>query len=118
MAYLVKPIKQSDLEPVITLAMRRFEQLQSLRSETANLRDSLETRQTIEKALVVLMQWAKEGKEDALHHLEKLAGAQQLDMVEIAQMILAAEETLRPPGAPPSIVESIPPVDGKPASST
>jgi len=118
MAYLVKPIKQSDLEPVITLAMRRFEQLQSLRTETTNLRNSLEARQTIEKALAVLMKWAKEGEEDALHHLEKLAGAQQLEMIEIAQMILAAEETIRPPDhAAPPVAEGKPPVDRKPPSS-
>ena len=30
MAYLVKPIKQADLEPAIALAMRRFEQFQAL----------------------------------------------------------------------------------------
>jgi response regulator NasT len=33
MGYLVKPIKQADLEPAIALAMRRFEELQALRRE-------------------------------------------------------------------------------------
>jgi two-component system, response regulator PdtaR len=32
MGYLVKPLKPADLEPVIALAMRRFEQFQELRS--------------------------------------------------------------------------------------
>jgi diguanylate cyclase (GGDEF)-like protein len=31
LAYLIKPIKQADLEPAIALALRRFEQLQALR---------------------------------------------------------------------------------------
>jgi response regulator NasT len=31
MGYLIKPIKQADLGPTITLAVRRFEQLQALR---------------------------------------------------------------------------------------
>jgi response regulator NasT len=31
MGYLVKPIKQADLEPTIVLALRRFQQLQQLR---------------------------------------------------------------------------------------
>ena len=30
LAYLVKPIKQADLEPAIAIAMRRFEQFQAL----------------------------------------------------------------------------------------
>ncbi len=34
MAYLVKPIKQADLEPAISLAMRRFRQLQTVQKET------------------------------------------------------------------------------------
>ena len=33
LGYLVKPIKQADLEPVIVLAVRRFEQFQELRKE-------------------------------------------------------------------------------------
>ncbi len=39
MGYLVKPIKQADLAPVIALAVRRFsEQFRQLRKETADLR--------------------------------------------------------------------------------
>lgn len=102
MAYLVKPIKQSDLEPVITLAIRRFQQLQTLRSEAAGLRDSLASRESIERALGVLMKWAKEGEEDALDRLESLAASKKLDTAEIAQLILAAEEAIRPSEGKPS----------------
>jgi response regulator NasT len=42
MAFLVKPIKQADLEPAIALAVRRFEQFQALRQEAADLRQALE----------------------------------------------------------------------------
>jgi response regulator NasT len=94
MAYLVKPIKQSDLQPVITLAMRRFEQLQSLRRETATLRGSLQGQTTIEQALRVLMKWAKQGEEDALRRLQKLASDKNLQLAEIAQLILLAEAAL------------------------
>ncbi len=34
MVYLVKPIKQADLEPAIGLATRRFEQFEALRRES------------------------------------------------------------------------------------
>jgi len=101
MAYLVKPIKQSDLQPVITLAIRRFEQLQSLRKETATLRGSLEGQAAIEQALRVLMKWAKQGEDDALRRLHKLADDKNLTLVEIAQMILVAEGALEDGQATP-----------------
>jgi response regulator NasT len=50
MGYLVKPIKQADLEPVISLALRRFEQVQTLQREAADLRQALEDRNAIERA--------------------------------------------------------------------
>ena len=42
MAYLVKPIKQADLEPAIGVAVRRFEQFEALRREAADLRQASE----------------------------------------------------------------------------
>ncbi len=50
MAFLVKPIKQQDLQPTITLAMRRFEQFETLRRESADLRQALADRKVIERA--------------------------------------------------------------------
>jgi len=55
LGYLVKPIKQTDLEPAIALAMRRFEQFEALRQEAADLRQALEDRKTIERAKGILM---------------------------------------------------------------
>ena len=43
LAYLVKPIKQADLEPAIGIAMRRFEQFQALRKETSDLKQRSKT---------------------------------------------------------------------------
>lgn len=40
MAYLVKPIKQADLEPAIALALRRFRQFQTLQNEAAGLQQT------------------------------------------------------------------------------
>lgn len=51
MAYLVKPIKQANLEPAISLAMRRFRQFQTLRKDTADLRQALEVRKLVEPCL-------------------------------------------------------------------
>lgn len=97
LAYLVKPIKQADLEPAIALAMRRFEQFQSLRKEATDLRQALEDRKLIERAKGLLMTKAGLDEQDAFRRLQKLASAKNRKLVEIAQMILTAEEALQPP---------------------
>jgi response regulator NasT len=96
LAYLVKPIKQADLEPAIAIAMRRFEQFQALRQESANLKQALEDRKVIERAKGILMKKAGLDEHDAFRRLQKLASDKNRKLVEIAQMILTAEEALGP----------------------
>ena len=48
-AYLIKPIKQADLGPAISLALRRFEQFQAVGKEAADLRMALENRKIVEQ---------------------------------------------------------------------
>ena len=97
MGYLVKPIKQADLEPVIALAMRRFEQFQELRKEAADLRQALEDRKTIERAKGILMKKVQLDEHDAFRRLQKLASEKNLKLVEIARIILTAEEAFESP---------------------
>src|SRR5947209_13120176 len=92
LAFLVKPIKQADLEPAIAIAMRRFEQFQALRKEAADLKQALEDRKVIEKAKGVLMRKANLGENDAFRRLQRLASDKNRKLVEIAHMILTAEE--------------------------
>lgn len=97
LAYLVKPIKQSDLETAIGIAMRRFEQFQALRKEAADLKQALEDRKIIEKAKGVLMKKAGLDEHDAFRRLQRLASDKNRKLIEIAQIILTAEEALEPP---------------------
>jgi response regulator NasT len=92
MAYLVKPIKQADLVPAIGLAMHRFDQFQALRKETTDLKQALEDRKVIEKAKGVLMKKAGLDEPAAFRRLQKLASDKNRKLIEIAQMILTAEE--------------------------
>src|SRR5262249_29155639 len=50
LGYLVKPIKQADLEPSIALAVRRFEEFQALQKEAADWRQAAQDRKIIERA--------------------------------------------------------------------
>jgi len=96
LGYLVKPIKQSDLEPTIALAMKRFEQFQALRQETADLRQALEDRKIIERAKGLLMKKVGLDEQEAFRRLQKLAMDGNRKMVDVARMVLTAEEAFMP----------------------
>jgi AmiR/NasT family two-component response regulator len=92
LGYLVKPIKQSDLQPTIALAVRRFEQFEALRKEASDLRQALEDRKVIEQAKGVLMKRADLDEDEAFRRMQKLASEKSKKLVELARMILVAEE--------------------------
>jgi response regulator NasT len=92
LAYLIKPIKQADLEPAIAIAMRRFEEFQSLRQDAADLRQALEDRKIIEKAKGIFMKKTGLAEQEAFRRLQKLACENNRKLIEIAQTILMAEQ--------------------------
>ena len=96
LGYLVKPIKQADLEPVIGLAMRRFEQFQELRKEAADLRQALEDRKVIERAKGILMRRTSLDEQASFRRLQKLASERNLKLADAARALLLAEEAFQP----------------------
>jgi response regulator NasT len=98
LGYLVKPIKQADLGPVIALALRRFEQFEALRREASDLRQALEDRKVIERAKGILMKRAGLDEQEAFRRLQKTASEKSRKLVDIARMILVAEEAVQPTG--------------------
>ncbi len=96
LAYLVKPIKQADLEPAIAIAMGRFRQFQQLRREATDLRQALEDRKTIERAKGILMKRGNMDEPAAFRRLQKLASQKNLKLVEVAKLILVAEAAIEP----------------------
>jgi AmiR/NasT family two-component response regulator len=98
MAYLVKPIGHTALQPAITLAVRRFSELQLLRQETADLRQTLADRRVIEQAKGVLMKVVPGLDErGAFRRMQELASEKNQKLFDAAQAVLALEKTLRPP---------------------
>jgi len=94
LAYLVKPIKKADLEPAIALAMRRFAQFEALRKEAADLRQALADRKVIERAKGILMKRAHMDEQEAFRRLQKLASEKNRKLIDIASMIVTADEAL------------------------
>jgi response regulator NasT len=92
MGYLVKPIKQVDLAPAISLSMRRFEQFEALRQEATDLRQALEDRKLIERAKGILMKRTGLDEAAAFRRLQKTASDKNLKLAEVSRMIVTAEE--------------------------
>jgi two-component system, response regulator PdtaR len=92
LAYLVKPIKQHDLEPAIAIAMSRFHEFQALRVETDSLRQALEDRKIIERAKGIIMKRGKLDEPEAFRRLQKLARDKNQKLIEIARIVVTAEE--------------------------
>ncbi len=97
LAYLVKPIKQADLEPAISIAVRRFRQFQAVHQEAASLRQALEDRKVIERAKGILMKHAGLDESEAFRRLQKLASEKNIKLIDVATTIVTAAEAFRRP---------------------
>lgn len=95
MGYLVKPIKQADLEPVISLVMKRFQQFEDIKREAADLRQALEDRKIVERAKGILMRRNGLDEQTAFRRLQKLSSDKNLRMVEVARSLVLADEALQ-----------------------
>ncbi len=94
LAYLVKPVSEVELPPAINIAMARFREIQSLRTQVNELEDSLEARKLIERAKGILMQRLGLNERDAYERLRQRARDKRAKMKDIAQAIIEAEELL------------------------
>lgn len=107
MAYLVKPVKQADLETAIDLAMTRFRQFRALSCEAADLRQALEDRKVVERAKGVLIKRLHLDEAEAFRRLNRLASVRNQKVVAVAREVLegnevftALEDTAEPAGRP------------------
>jgi response regulator NasT len=100
MAYLIKPIKETDLGPAISLAWRQFEYIQELQTQVSELRQTLANREIIERAKSLLMKRLRLDEQQAFRRIQKLAMNTKKRMVDVAQTILVENEaaaTAMPP---------------------
>ncbi len=97
LAYLIKPVQDADLATAIAIAYGRFEEFQALRQEAADLRQALADRKVIEQAKGILMKRAGLDEQAAFRRMRRLAMDQNAKLVDIAQMILTAEQAFSPP---------------------
>ncbi|MEE9543157.1 MAG: response regulator [Thermodesulfobacteriota bacterium] len=93
-AYLLKPITKKHLEPAIKLAMARYEQFQSLKSEVSDLKEAIESRKVIEKAKGIVMKRCEISEEDAFKLLQSHSQKENKKMYDIAESIISASKLM------------------------
>ena len=94
LGYLIKPVQREALEAAIALAKRAFDEFNTLKAETDDLRKALADRKIIERAKGLLMKHLRIDEQEAFRRLQKLASTKNQKLVDIANSILMAAEAL------------------------
>ena len=94
LAYLIKPIRKEDLPPAILLAMQRNREFQALQQQAEDMRQALHDRKLIERAKGILMKRAGLAEPDAFRRLQKISSDKNQKMVQIAEIIITAEQAM------------------------
>jgi len=92
MGYLMKPLREADLQPAIEVALARFRDLQALAQEVSGLQETLEARKLVERAKGALMQRLGLTEEDAYLRMQRASRNTRRPMKEIARRILEGED--------------------------
>lgn len=90
LGYLVKPVQESNLFPAIEIALSRWEEMQGMEEELGKLKDSLETRKTVDRAKGILMAAHRLTEQEAYRRMQQYAMTKRLSIKEVAEAIVRA----------------------------
>jgi response regulator NasT len=90
--YLVKPFRDSDIQPAVEVALARFEEFRALREQVRTLEESLETRKIVDRAKGILMDSQGLKEAEAFRRIQKLSMDARKSMREVAEAILLAHQ--------------------------
>jgi AmiR/NasT family two-component response regulator len=95
MTYLIKPVKPTDLQAAVALAMARFEQLRRAGEENGRLRQALEDRKLIERAKGIVSRRLRVEEAEAYRKLQKLASVHNRRLAEVSLQVLSADKVFQ-----------------------
>ena len=90
-AFITKPLREQDLWPAIEMACAHTDEVESLRGEVDDLKETIENRKVIEKAKGVLMKSHNLSEPDAFRRMQKLAMDKRKSLRQVAEAILLTE---------------------------
>lgn len=92
LGYLIKPVRDAELMPLIEVAIARWCEQTNRKKELTQLRDRIETRKMIERAKGYLMDSQGLNESDAFRKIQQLAMNSRKTMREVAQAILLTQQ--------------------------
>jgi response regulator NasT len=93
-AYVVDGMNPNRLQPVIEVAIARFEEFQGMRRELENAKSRLAERRDVEKAKGLLMKRRGVDENVAYELMRKMAMDRNIRLGEVARSLIAAAELL------------------------
>ena len=92
LAYLVKPVKESNLFPAMEIALSRFKEYMQIEQELLDLRNSLETRKILDRAKGMLMDAYNLSEQEAFRRIQQYSMAKRKSIREVAEAIIDASK--------------------------
>lgn len=89
--YVVKPFTMADLEPAISLAVARWQQIQDLKAQVSQLGERAASREVVEKAKALLQQGHRMSEPEAFTWLRRAAMDRRVTLAEAAAALLAGQ---------------------------
>ena len=93
-AYIVAGMQPDRLQPILDVAVARFEQDRALRAELRDTQDKLAERKLIERAKGLVMKQKNVDEDEAYRVMRKLAMDRNRKLLEIAQQIIDVSELM------------------------
>ncbi len=93
-AYIVEGIQASRLQPILEVAMARFESDQALRAQLQTRDQQLAERKRIELAKGLLMKMKHCNEEEAYTLMRRQAMSKQQKLIQVAEQVIAMNDLL------------------------
>ena len=93
-AYVVDGLAAQRVRSILDVAIARFEELQSLRSELEESQNQLADRKRIDRAKGILIKQKNLSEEEAYKWLRRMAMNENLKLVEVADQVIRAAKLL------------------------
>jgi two-component system, response regulator / RNA-binding antiterminator len=88
-AYIVDGLSETRIQPILAVAVERFEAEQELKQELSASKSMLAERKAIERAKGLIMKQAVCDEETAFRHLRKFAMDRGVKMIDAAETVIA-----------------------------
>jgi response regulator NasT len=93
LGYVVKPFTMADLDPAISLAMARWQQIQDLKAQVSSLGERAASRKAVEQAKNLLQGGHGMSEPEAFAWLRRAAMDRRVTLAEAATALLAGQVT-------------------------